>query len=203
MNISFKGEVDRNAAYFVLPIAFELQRDPVTGTVICGDETAAACKAAVSIAHNIRNRGGCANVYVTAGHAGNGWDVDMCEVMKGFITAQMGMKMWSSELPNVIASPAPTFNTEGEIRKLVSIISEQLIKRRPHIIVVGKDWHMWRVRMILWFIGREMAGARKYMPHWTIVTIPSNVPYRHRMREFAAIPANFLRMFFRNARSQE
>lgn len=203
MSIIFKGEVDRNAAYFVLPIAFELQRDPMTGTVICGDETAAACRAAVSITHDIRNRGGCANVYVTAGHVGNGWNVDMCEVMKDLIIRQMGTMMWRDGVPEVITSPAQAFNTEGELRRLVDLIDEKNIKRRPHIIAVGKDWHMRRVRMILWFIGREMAGARKYMPRWTIVKIPSNVPYRHRMRECIAIPANFLRMLFGNIRSQE
>ncbi len=202
MNISFKGEVDRNAAYIVLPIAFELQRDPVTGTVICGDETAAACKAAVSVTHNISNRGGFANICVTAGHIGNGWDVTMCEVMKNFITTQMGMKMWSSELPKVIASPAPAFNTEGELRQLLAYIGERTMMRRPHLVIVVKNWHALRVWLLLKLMGWEASRVGRYMPNWTIVTIPSKVPYLHRMREFIAIPENFFRIVWKNLRSR-
>jgi hypothetical protein len=199
LNIFLDSEVDRNAVYYVLPVAFDLDRNG-SGEVICGRETAAACVGAVEVAISIESSRGHSEIIVTAGRVANGWNVVMADVMAKYIAALLKLEQKSDV--KTIVSPAPTFNTEGELRQLLTCIGEHTMKLRPEIVVVVKNWHALRVWVLLKLMGWEASRVGRYMPNWTIVKIPSKVPYRHRMREFIAIPENFFRIVWKNLRSR-
>lgn len=190
------NRIDPDAYYFILPIAFELRRGQLTDAVKCGPETAAACEKALAIAWKIRSTSDNAELVMTAGHVGNGWNVVMADVM-----AQHARTRDNGHV-RITSSPAPVFNTEGELRQLLAYIGKETMQYRPEIIVVVKNWHAPRVWMLLQLMSWESSRVGRYMPNWTIVTIPSKVPYRHRMRELIAIPENFFRIVWKNLRSR-
>jgi hypothetical protein len=81
-------------------------------------------------------------------------------------------------------------------------IGDRTMRRTPKLVVVVKNWHAPRVRMIIWFLKLRAKKLGLYMPDWTIVPIPSRVPYQHRLRELFAIPENFFRIVWKNLRSR-
>lgn len=188
--------MEQDAKYFILPIAFDLSRNEETGGVLCGKETTIACLEAVNTALSIQCGGGFAEIVVTAGYVANGWDVVMANVMTKFMT-----EIARGDV-TIVTSPSPTFNTEGEIRQFVEHINRLTMMRRPELVIVVKNWHALRVGMLLRILAWEARKVGRYMPQWTIITVPSEVPYRHRMRELIAIPENFFRIVWRNLRSR-
>lgn len=200
-SVGGKFLVDGNTHYYVLPIAFGLQHNGAN--VVCDTETRRACDGAIIVAEHITTvHSGTCTIVPTAGVTKNGRNVVMAEVMAEYITNHSGHYSSASNGDyTVVPSAADEFSTAGEIREILNFATSKTTTRRPHIVVVVKSWHAPRVRMLLRLISHFFKRSGYYTPQWDVVTVPSDVPYWHRLREIIALPHNALRIWrqYKNA----